>query len=64
MGDQRFLAGQIRLSAGCLGFSARRNRLSLQTRGALCEDHCLSGGEIGRQRFSSVFHQTMESHPP
>jgi hypothetical protein len=31
---------------------------------ALCEDHRMRGEEIGWERFSNVFHETMESHPP
>jgi hypothetical protein len=31
---------------------------------ALREDHRMRGDEIGWERFSSVFHETMESHPP
>jgi hypothetical protein len=30
---------------------------------ALRKDHRMRGGEIGRKRFSSAFHETMESHP-
>jgi hypothetical protein len=57
MSDQRFRIRVHSLGAG-------RNRLGFQTRGALLKDDRVSGGEIGWKRFSSVFHQTMESHPP
>jgi hypothetical protein len=31
---------------------------------ALRKDHRVRDGEIRRKRFSSIFHETMESHPP
>ena len=57
MGDQRF---RVRIH----GLGASRSRLGFQTRGAFGKDHRVSSGKIGRKRFNSVFHQTMESHPP
>ncbi|HLY90474.1 MAG TPA: hypothetical protein VKQ27_15940 [Acetobacteraceae bacterium] len=57
MSDQRF---RIRVH----GLRTSRNRLGFQTPSALRQDHRVSGGEIGRKRFSNVFHEKMESHPP
>jgi hypothetical protein len=37
--------------------------LSREARLTLREDHRMRGGEIGRERFSSIFHRKMESHP-
>jgi hypothetical protein len=69
MGDQRFTAGKIRLCIGRFGPGDRgigRGSCSVgfsrEARMALRKDHRMRGGEIGRKRFSSVFHETMESH--
>ena len=71
MGDQGFAAGQIRLRIGRFGLGDRgigrgscSIGLSREARMALREDHRMRGGEIGWKRFSSVFHEKMESHPP
>src|SRR5271170_4981464 len=70
MGDQGFAAGKIRLRIGRFGLGDRgiglgncSIGLSREARLALREDHRMRGGEIGRKRFSSVFHTTMESYP-
>jgi hypothetical protein len=71
MGDQGFAAGKIRLRIGRFGLGDRGmglgNRgvgLSREACVALREDHRMRADEIGWERFSSVFHETMESHPP
>jgi hypothetical protein len=57
MADQRL---RVRVH----GLGANRNRLGFHTPGAFCKDHRASRGKIGRKRFTRVFHQKMESHPP
>jgi hypothetical protein len=64
MGDQGFAAGKIRLRTSRFGLGDRGIGLSRETRLAFREDHRMRGSEIGWKRFSSVFHEKMESHPP
>src|ERR1700693_4537245 len=59
-----FAAGKIRLRIGRFGLGDRSIGLSREARMALRDDHRMRGGEVGRKRFSSVFHETMESQLP
>ena len=61
MGDQRFRAGVHRLGASRNGLGFHTRPLG-KARGALREDHRMSGGKIGWQRFRRRCHTARESY--
>ena len=62
MGDQRFTAGQVRLSIGRFGFGNRCIGLGHDARVALRQDQRMSGGKIRWQRFKFRCHSATESY--
>src|SRR5271154_2939044 len=62
MGDQRFTAGQVRLSIGRFGFGNRCISLGHDARVTLRQDQRMSGGKIRWQRFKFRCHSATESY--
>ena len=62
MGDQRFTAGKVRLGIGRFGFGSRCIGLGHDARVTLRQDHRMSGGKIGWQRFNLRCHSARESY--
>ena len=62
--DERFRARQIGLGVGGLGTSLREFGLRLDARRALGEDHRMSTGKVGGERFGGSGHRARESYPP
>jgi hypothetical protein len=62
MGDQRFAAGQVRLGIGRFGFGSHCISLRHDSRVTLRQNHRMSGGKIGWQRFKLRCHSARESY--